>query len=285
MTICIGVLAAEEKAIVCVADRYITYGREILGETDSVKIVPLGDSGIHAMIAGSDDAIGRILAKLIIEDDLGKIRATTQNSCERVYQEAEAEVLEMRFLRPFLNSEEFKKALQKQAVNDVIKAISEEIRKDRENEEPTFACNLLLCGFDKAKKPFLLNLKAPGICVDTTLTGFCAVGSGSGYALQRMLSNEWKRKFPIDRALYEIFDAKVQAENDMNVGYDWDAIVLTAERAVTIPEDIKKMIDQAWIKLNRSPYEKHNPDEDLPLPPEDWMEKLKIFAETILPSS
>jgi 20S proteasome alpha/beta subunit len=188
----------------------------------------------------------------------------------------------MKFLNPFLSSGEYKKALLKPEVNDVIKGIAESIRKDREDaEQPTFSCGLVLCGFDDTKKPYMLDLGRFGVCTDMTPTGFCATGSGSGYALQRLLSSEWKRTYSIDRALFELFDAKVQAENDMNVGYDWDAIVITRDSCSLVPDDIKQMIDRAWIKINRSPYEKYNPDEDKPLPPDDWMDKLKAFADSI----
>jgi hypothetical protein len=81
-----------------------------------------------------------------------------------------------------------------------------------------------------------------------------------------------------------VFDAKIQAENDSNVGYEADVFVLTADKAVSMPEDIKTMLDRAWIKINRSPYVEFNPDEHVPLPPDDWMEKLKVFAETIIPT-
>lgn len=126
-----------------------------------------------------------------------------------------------------------------------------------------------------------MELKRFGVCTDLTLAGFCAIGSGSGYALQKLLSNEWKRTYSIDRALFDLFDAKVQAENDMNVGYDWDAVVITAHGCTPIPDHIKEMIDRAWIKVNRSPYETFNPEEHKPLPPEDWMVKLKAFADSI----
>lgn len=284
MTVCIGVLAAESRAIVCVADRYITYTDQVSGDTDSSKILPLGENGTHAMISGADDAISRALAKLVIHDDLGNDREETRKYCEDAYQAAEQEILEMKYLRPFLTTDEYKQALQKKRVNSVIESIAEEIRKDREeSNEPTFSCSLVLCGFDEKKKPYLLVLADPGTCTDYTLNGFCSTGSGSGYALQRLLSTEWKRKFPIDRALYEVFDAKIQAENDPGVGYSSDVIVLTADKSVPMPEDTKTMLDRAWIKLNRSPYETFNPDEDVPLPPDDWMAKLKEFAETVIP--
>jgi hypothetical protein len=282
MTICIGVLASDAKAIVCVADKYITYNQEILGETDSVKIVPVGDDGCHAMISGNDDSIGRVLSKLSLQDELGKKRDQSAKFCEDAYKDAEREILEMRFLRPFMTADDYESSLLKKRVNKVIQSIAEEIRKDREiSSEPAFSCALLLCGFDEDKKPYLLSLAPPGICTDATLTGFSAIGSGSAYALQRLLSNEWNRKYSIDRALYEIFDAKVQAENDMNVGYNWDAIVLTSDGSVPVPEETKTMIDRAWIKLNRSPYDTFDPDENVPLPPDDWMDKLKAFGDTV----
>jgi hypothetical protein len=285
MTVCIGVLAAESKAIVCVADRYITYSDEIAGDTDSSKILSLGDNGTHVMISGADRSIGRVLAKLVLHDDLGKSKEITKKYCEEAYREAEREILELRYLGPFIASDEYKQALLKKRVNSVIRSISKKIDKDRDEncDDPTFSCSVVLCGFDEKEKPYLLSLESPGVCTDMTLNGFCSIGSGSGYALQRLLSTEWERKFPIDRALYEVFDAKIQAENDPNVGYDADVIVLTAKKSTPMPEDTKTMLDRAWIKQNRSPYVTFNPDEDVPLPPDDWMDKLKVFAETALP--
>lgn len=286
MTVCIGVLAADSKAVVCVADRYITYSDDIAGDTDSSKILPLGENGTHAMISGADTSIGRVLAKLILHDDLGKSKEATQKYCEEAYRDAEREILELRYLGPFISSEEYRQSLLKKRVNSVIKSVSKKIDRDRDygNNDPTFSCALVLCGFDEKKKPYLLSLDSPGACTDMTLSGFCSIGSGWGYALQRLLSTGWERNFSIDRALYEVFDAKIQAENDPGVGYDSDVIVLTAEKSVTMPKDTKTMLDRAWIMLNRSPYAKFNKDEDMPLPPKNWMRKLKQFADTILAS-
>jgi len=93
MTICIGALAAGEQAIVAVADRYITFSQDVLGETDSVKIIPIKDNGPHVLISGSDDSIGRVLEKLKEEADIGMDRRKTRLSCESVYREAEQEIL------------------------------------------------------------------------------------------------------------------------------------------------------------------------------------------------
>jgi hypothetical protein len=284
MTICIGVLAADEEAIICIADRFMAYNTDIAGETDSVKIFPVGDNGARALISGTDDAVGRVLAKLIQHDDLGKNRAASMKYCEDAYREAEREMLAMRFVGPFIKIEAYEAALLKRKVNEVIKAISEEIDQARKDpNQPFFNCGFLLCGFDEHRKPYILNLGAPGGCVDVTQTGFSAMGSGSSYALQNLLGSGWERKYPIDRAIYEVFDAKSDAEQDPNVGWDWDAVVLTADKSVSIPEDTKTMLDQVLVKQNRSPYVEFDPEKHMPLPPEDWKAKLKTFAETIIP--
>jgi hypothetical protein len=284
MTVCIGALAANSKAIVCVADRCISYSQEVTGDTDSVKILPLGENGLHVLIAGGDASIGRVLSKLVLHDDLGKNREATKGYCESAYREAEKEILGLKFLSPFVTSKDYEDALLKPQVNEVLKAISEKIQHERSESaaEPIFSCALILCGFDDKQKPFLLDLASPGICTDMTLSGFCATGSGAGYALKHLLADDgWKRNYPIDRALYEIFDAKIQAEEDPGVGYDSDLIVLTPGTSTPVPDDIKTMLDRAWIKLHRSPYVKFNRDEHIPLPPKDWMGKLKTFADSI----
>ena len=284
MTICIGVLAADAEAIICIADRYMAYTTDIAGETDSVKILPVGDNGAHALISGSDDAVGRVLAKLIQHDDLGKNREDTKKYCEDSYREAEQEMLGMKFLGPFLRMEDYEAALLQGEVNEVIKSISDEISQARKDpNQPFFNCGFLLCGFDEHAKPYILNLVAPGGCVDMTLTGFSAMGSGSSYALQNLLGSGWERKYPIDRALYEVFDAKSDAEQDRYVGWDWDAMVLTNDKSVSVPEDTKTMLDRVLVNQNRSPYVDFDPDKHIPLPPVDWRVKLKTFAETIIP--
>jgi hypothetical protein len=284
MTVCIGALADDSKAIVCVADRCIAYSEYVTGDTDSVKILPLGENGLHVLIAGGDASIGRVLSKLVIHDDLGKNKETTKGYCESAYRDAEQEILGLKFLSPFLTPKDYGEALLKPQVNDVIKSIAEKIQNERSESsgESIFSCALILCGFDDKRKPFLLDLAPPGICTDMTLSGFCATGSGAGYALKHLLADDgWKRTYPVDRALYELFDAKIQAEDDPAVGYDSDLIVLTPGKSTPVPDDIKTMLDRAWIKLNRSPYVTFNPDEHIPLPPEDWMVKLKTFAESI----
>jgi hypothetical protein len=284
MTICIGALAADKRAVIGIADRYISFGNlGVKGDTDSVKILPLQNE-THAMIAGNDDAIARVLAKLAMHDELGKDRKATKGFCETAYREAESEMLEMRHLHPFMSMQKFEKSLTEKQVNSVVERIAEAIRVDRnESEEPTFSCSMIICGFDDKRNPYILTLMSPGVCVDATQAGFATIGSGAGHALKEMFDNEWERTFPLDRALYDILDAKIEAEEDDNVGYNWDAVILTAKASNKVPTEIKTMLDRAWIDLHRSPYAVFNKDEDKPRPPRDWKGRLKEFTDGILP--
>ena len=71
------------------------------------EFVPVGENGSHAMISGNDDSICRVLAKLSLQEALGKKRDETGKCCEDAYKEAERELLEMRFLRPFYAKNSF----------------------------------------------------------------------------------------------------------------------------------------------------------------------------------
>jgi hypothetical protein len=284
MTICIGILATGGKSIVCLADKSVTYNEEIQGDVDSAKIVPVGANGCHALISGNETTIGRILTKLGNRSDIGKSIEATRSACEKAWKEAEGEILQATFLHPFLTAEKYNEALLKDRVNPVLRTIAANIEKARA-EQNHVSCGMILCGFDSQKNSYILGLGAPGLCTDMTHTGFHSVGSGSGYALQKLVSVEWDRSRSIDHTLYECFDAKVSAENDPNVGYDWDALVLTKEGANAVPKEIKTLVDRAWTKNTRSPYARPwNQDEDIPLPPDDWKTLLKQYADGLMPS-
>lgn len=282
MTICIGALAANAKAIVCVADKYISYGAGVSGDSDSSKIVELSN-GVHALIAGNDTAVSRMLAKLTSKSDIGLDAGETKDYCETAYREMESEIPEAVFLRPFLKIEDFNNAITAPQVNAVMESISKNINESRQ-QQTHVSCTLLLCGFEEGGNPFIIDISGFGLATNLTHTGFHAVGSGFDYALAKLLTCEYKRSSPIDRVLYECYDAKATAEQDPNVGYDWDAVIITQGRADRVPQTIKTMIDRAWTAHTRTPYEVFDPDENIPLPPENWKEKLREYAVSLMPS-
>ncbi len=63
MTVCLAALAAESKALVCVADGALTYGDRIQWDADIGKMYTVNPSGLLVMM--SDEGNGsRVISKL-----------------------------------------------------------------------------------------------------------------------------------------------------------------------------------------------------------------------------
>lgn len=62
--------------------------------------------------------------------------------------------------------------------------------------------------------------------------------------------SESKRSHPIERVLYDAFDAKANAEMAIGVGYEWDADVIVSgkNQSETVPKEIKDIIERVWDK-------------------------------------
>lgn len=81
MTVCISALASEGRAIVCMADRALSYGATIQWDSDSSKMFSLRNGGMVIMFSGGEEATSRILGKVIArEDELGKDIAASHSS-------------------------------------------------------------------------------------------------------------------------------------------------------------------------------------------------------------
>lgn len=277
MTVCVAALAADMKAVVCVADKALSYGGYIQWDADTGKISKLNPSGSLVML--SDEGHGpRVLTTLFdkASEIGGNKRNLTITTCEEQYRSAVDELVEAKFLRPrLLHKDDYLKAITGDKANDLMRGLADEIKQF------DMACDLLVCGFDVDRVPFVLSLESPGIATDYTLTGFHAIGSGWEKAVSRLLFSEYKRTHPIERVLYDCFDAKANAEMVPGVGYDWDAVVITGGKSHDVPKDIKELIETVWGKANRSPFEKFDPKEHEKVP-KDWREKLEKFSSSLI---
>lgn len=84
MTVCVAALASDMKAIVCVADKAISYGDGyIQWDADSGKITKLNPSGAVVMVSDEGHA-PRVLARLFERagEIGGKKRSETVALCE-----------------------------------------------------------------------------------------------------------------------------------------------------------------------------------------------------------
>ncbi|SRR6266581_6091585 len=272
MTVCLAAFAQNHQAIVCIADKGLSYGDHIQWDSDSTKIAHLNDKGTTVLFAGGEIATSRVLSALVARgDELGDDKRETRKICELEFSLAMNELIEAQYLRPaLLDRAEYLAALKQPALNGHIHSIAQKIEKFEMD------CSFLICGYDANNSAYLFELDAPGIATDFFTTGFQAIGSGWDKAISRLLFAEHKRTHQIHRVLYDVFDAKANAEMASGVGYEWDAKILVKGRCIfELTEEPKKLVEKVWAKFNRSPFEKRT-KEDLPSPPANWK---KAFEE------
>jgi len=279
MTVCIAALSQKSEAIVCVADRALTYGSSIQWDSDSSKIFELNPSGTLVMFAGSEDITSRVIGKIVASaDQIGDDIANARRVLEKEYQEAIDELATAKFLTPrLLTKQDYVAAMSQQSINPYVQSIAAEIGSYEAD------CALLVCGFDSQKRPFILYVDSPGIVTDMTRTGFHSIGSGWEKSVSKMLFSEHKKSRELSRTLYDTFDAKAFAEMAAGVGFDWETWVTTSERkSHHVPDSIDALVERAWVDHDRSPFDKRDKDDAEP-PPKDWKAQLRKYARTILP--
>jgi hypothetical protein len=282
VTVCVAALADDSKAIVCVGDKAISYGDYATSDVDSSKLVELS-GGALVLVAGEEACTSRLLHSLASEDSIGHDIAATARLLERKHKECLWDLIEINFLSPsMLTRQEYATAICGTDINEHIQALASAIGRYNMN------CELLMCGFDAKATSYLLHLTVDGSVTDMTRTGFHAIGSGSSHAISRLLFSESKRTHPIDRVLYDSFDAKVGAELAVGVGYSWDGKVIVrrsdSTRTNTVPDKIREIVERAWAEYNTSPFEEIEPD-DLPPPPKNWKYQLKRYASSLKEAS
>jgi hypothetical protein len=282
LTVCISALAAEGKAIVCMADKALSYGDTIQWDSDSSKMFELRSGGLVIMFSGSETPTSRILGKVIArEADLGEDVATTKRILEEEYQNAVQEIVEALFLKPrLITREEYIQAISGNKINSFFESIAKEIKTYQPD------CSLIISGFDKQEnqeKPFILTIDPPGIVTDMTITGFHSIGSGWEKSVSKLLFSEFSRKDPLHSVIYDLFDAKAFAEMSVGVGVDWDTRIITGhENGVLVPDKIDGLVERGWMEQEHHPFAVE-PLSDDERPPKKWKSTLRSYAASIVP--
>jgi hypothetical protein len=271
MTVCVTAISSSGTCLVCVADKALSYGDYLQWDSDTTKIIPLPSKRGVLMVSGGEDA-SRVVNQILALSDLGQDIAGTIAKLEATYQRCYDEVLEIKFVKQNgLTRAQYVAAISGPQINRHIEAIAEDIRAFR------LDCDLIVCGHDQNRQPFILSVASPGKVVDLTREGFHAIGNGFDHALSRLLMVDHERKDGVVQTLYDCFDAKAHAEMAAGVGYEWDAYLVTDAGSVPMDPDMKPIIDRVWAKANRSPFDKRKKD-DLPNPPTDWPVRLAKMA-------
>src|SRR5205085_3815342 len=101
MTVCVAALASQSRAVVCVADKALSYENYIQWDSDSSKMLVLNPSGAVVLFAGGERDTSEMLSRILaIEDKLGSDRTTTKVECQREAKEAIDEFVKRLYLSP-----------------------------------------------------------------------------------------------------------------------------------------------------------------------------------------
>jgi hypothetical protein len=145
------------------------------------------------------------------------------------------------------------------------------------------SCSLLVCGFDGRKIPHIFSVVSPGIAASHDIPGFHAVGVGRDVAIGELYHFETQAKEALDIALYELFDAKAQAELIQGVGYEWDCSVITADKEpVEMTAAARKAVEGIFEEVTASPYHPRWASKFKKIP--EWKKTLKEFSDSVLAS-
>jgi ATP-dependent protease HslVU (ClpYQ) peptidase subunit len=270
MTIAIGALAEGSKAIICVADKAVTYNQQIQWDADVTKIVLLDNKKLIAMFSGGEESVSRILGK-IAEKLSGFSPAQIRECAESAYGESLSELIEADVLSPRgLDWDKYCAATSGPKINRYMESVASAIDAYR------IDCDFLLCGFYDDRQPFIGHLRYPGVFTNMARDGMHAIGAGGQYAINRLLYSESKRTQSMGRVLYDTVYAKYTSEMAIGVGYETDASINTVDSAsFVVPSTVMDLITNAYAKQERSPFEKRNPKEDRPNPPRDWIKRVE----------
>src|SRR6202021_4285077 len=96
MTVCVAALAADFRAIVCLADKALSYGAYIQWDSDSSKIIKVNPSGTLLLFSGEEEPSSKVLAKFIVraKDLWRKKRDDIVRVCEEQYRAAVSDLVE-----------------------------------------------------------------------------------------------------------------------------------------------------------------------------------------------
>ena len=77
------------------------------------------------------------------------------------------------------------------------------------------------------------------------------------------------------RVLFDVLDAKANAEMSTGVGFNWDAQVIFPDGIGVVPDKpVKDLLERAWDHHNLSPFEKWNRIDYMQKPGPRWKQRI-----------
>jgi hypothetical protein len=285
MTVCIAAIAAQSKAIVCIADRALTFaGATASAQSDTgvTKIVDIPNTRWCAMFSGDDLTFPERVLRMVAADlskekrdqcDRAKMESVAKAAFESCWNgEVEDQVLKPKILSIKSFTEKDKDARLLDTV--YLNALSEQIADFKHN------CTIIFCGFDSLG-PHIFTVSAPCSVSPWDWQGFQTIGAGEETARNHLIWSEFEKSDSLESVLYDVFNAKVATEVLQGISYAWDwRVIIAGGKPRPLPKRIDSLIDRAWETLNRSPYAPALTKREKA--PSDWKKTLTKFADGLL---
>lgn len=284
MTVCIAALAAQSRAIVCIADRAVTYSSSTGGPSSQAdagaqKIVEIGATRWVSLIGGDIHFAQRVVDRMVaaVGADRNPTRQRMQTAAKDAFTECLNQEITDQVLTPnMLTRDDFfrrpasTQLLDQKYVLEIARLIT----------QVAVDSALIVCGFDSLG-PHIFKVDSGARISPCDIEGYSVIGGGEDAARGRIIWSETDRAEPLESVMYDVFDAKVAAEIIQGVGYIWDwRILVSGKRPRKVPEKIGRIIDRAWSAANRSPFAE--PLRTRERPPRNWKRQLQIFATKVL---
>lgn len=272
MTICISALA--DEAIVCIADKMLSFGDYSEWDSDVTKILRIGKT--HVLFAGGLSESQSVIEALYLAIEHVPYYPGLAEALQTVYKTQYSISQDTNILHTAgISRERYEQAISSPSVSEPIFELFKEMR------EYDFECDIMICGFDDARAAYILSVSPPGKLYYWWIQGFNSIGSGCNVSNSRLLWSGYKRTHSVGRVLFDVFDAKAIAELSPGVGRTWDAKIIYRDGEVyTVPKNVKDLIERSWESHNKSPFEAWNSEEFLPKPPRGWKEKILSLGKS-----
>jgi hypothetical protein len=276
VTVCIAAMAEDNRAIVALADKAVSFMRNdevvLKAEVGVTKIRELADDWL-GLISGP---IGFGETVLTWASENYRNDSAKRSMAEHVklsYQAARRIEVVDRILTPRMLDENWYREKSRSAneTDGFFGQISDMINEYRLHS------SLLVCGFDKDIAEIYI-ISDPGVQHSSSSEGFGVVGIGHVTANNRLFTLETDPRNSLGSVLYDLYDAKEScAESLEGIGHECNATVLIkGRRAIQVPENIMTIIEQLYKGHRKSPFD---PPSRLP---RNWKRTLEAWSALVL---
>ena len=247
MTICIGAICDEYKAVVVASDKMVTaWYPPIEFEHDTPKIEQLSDTCV-ALTAGSALAHTELFRQ--VKSDLAIISKPlvsliTNNIKDSFVEQRKNRIEELYFKPRGMTVESFYKGYANSLPPELV------ISMDRQIEVTEYGLEILIVGLDN-EGAHIHGVNDPGVsdCYDSL--GYHAIGSGGLHALSTFMLNNYTPKNSINHAVYLVYEAKKNAEVSQGVGKSTDMCLITNDGSKYLSMDEMAKLSDVYEKKTK----------------------------------